>query len=150
MAWHDYHFVTHWKIKGPIELIFQILKDGPNYAQWWKPAYQESKAIEGQRVLSRIRAKLPYTLEFITEPIREDPPHELEFRASGELVGTGLWKLHQNGPIVEMEFHWNVRAEKPLVRWLSPFLKPLFRWNHDWVMRTGENDLQAEVNRNRC
>jgi hypothetical protein len=102
-----------------------------------------------RKVRSLVRAKLPYTLNFTTELVRERPPHELEIKASGELVGTGLWKLNEKDGWTEIEFHWDVRAEKPLVRWLSFLLKPLFRWNHDWVMRVGERGLQGEINRRR-
>ncbi|MBI2083723.1 MAG: SRPBCC family protein [Deltaproteobacteria bacterium] len=144
---HDYQFVTHWKIRGDCHEVFAILKDGANYARWWQPAYQESKLLSDKKVISKVRAKLPYTLRFMTELVREDPPWQLEIRVSGELVGTGLWTLSQHGPDTKIEFHWNVRAEKRLVRWFSPFLKPLFRWNHNWVMSTGEEALQIEINK---
>ncbi|MBI2067562.1 MAG: hypothetical protein HYT77_06100 [Deltaproteobacteria bacterium] len=144
---HDYRFVTHWRIRGNCHEVFSILRDGAHYARWWRPAYQESKQLSDKKVSSKVRAKLPYTLQFITELVRENAPWELEIHASGELVGTGRWTLSQHGPHAEIEFHWNVRAEKPLVRWLSPFLKSLFRWNHNWVMSTGEQALQAEVDK---
>ena len=35
-----------------------------------------------------------------------------------------------------------VRAGKPLIRRFSPIFKPLFRANHNWVMRRGEVALQ--------
>ena len=147
MPSHDYYFVTHWRVHGRRPAVFEILKEGEQYARWWRPAYQETRRVGERKVLATVRARLPYTLQFTTELVRESPDRELEIRASGELVGTGLWKLEQQGPEVCIEFHWQVRAEKPLVRWLSPFLKPLFRWNHDWVMATGERALQAEVDR---
>lgn len=143
MAFSDYSFVTHWRIKGPIRTVFAILKDGKNYAKWWRPAYVSSEEVSPNRVLSLVRARLPYTLTFVTEPVREIPPHEFEILAAGELAGTGLWRLEESGDWVDIDFLWNVRAEKPLVRWLSLFLKPLFKWNHDWVMRAGERGLQG-------
>jgi len=143
----DYHFVTHWRVKGPIQKIYEILKDGRSYSRWWRPAYVSSEEVEPRKIEALVRAKLPYTLRFTTEVIHEDPPHEFKIRASGELEGTGLWKLHQDGEMTEVTFFWDVRAQKTLVRWLSFLLKPLFIWNHDWVMKTGETALQAEVNR---
>lgn len=145
MAFYDYSFVTHWKVRGPIRAVYAILKDGKNYSRWWRPAYLKSEEIAPNRVQSLVRAKLPYTLIFTTEPVRENPPHEFEIRASGELAGTGLWKLRQEGEWTYAEFHWNVRAEKPLVRWLSFLLKPIFKWNHDWVMKTGEACLSQLI-----
>lgn len=147
MPFSDYHFITRWKIRGPIEKAYQILSDGKNYAAWWRPAYLSTHEISPKKILARVRAKLPYTLSFTTELERQNPPHEFKIRATGELQGTGLWKLKQAGETAEIEFYWDVRAEKPLVRWLSFLLKPLFVWNHDWVMNVGEKALQAEMDR---
>ncbi len=147
MAIFDYHFVTRWKIEGRAEDIFEILKDGERYQDWWRPAYLSSERIGEKKVRARVRALLPYTLEFTTELVREERPLELELRSTGELEGKGVWRLRPNGAITEVEFYWDVRANKPLLRWLSFLLKPLFRWNHDWVMSTGEARLQEKVNR---
>jgi hypothetical protein len=143
----DYHFVTHWRVKGPIQIAFEILKDGKNYAHWWKPAYVSSEEVGSQKVESLVRAKLPYTLRFTSQLIQETPPSELKIHATGELEGTGLWKLKQEGESTVIDFNWDVRANKAVVRWLSFLLKPLFSWNHDWVMNTGEKALQSEINR---
>jgi polyketide cyclase/dehydrase/lipid transport protein len=147
MGASDYHFVTHWKVRGPIRTVYDILKDGENYDRWWRPAYVRTDVVGTKKVRALVRAKLPYTLDFMTELVREDPPRELEIKSTGELAGRGIWKLVQNDGSVDVTFFWDVSAEKPLVKLLSPILKPLFRWNHDWVMKTGEPQLQAEVDR---
>lgn len=147
MGFSDYHFTSHWKVHGPIRVVYDILKDGERYDRWWKPAYVKTDVVGTQKVRALVRAKLPYTLDFTTELVREDPPKEIEIRALGELAGRGLWTLKEVGDEVAITFYWDVRAEKPLVRFLSPVLKPLFRWNHDWVMKTGEKGLQAEIDR---
>ncbi len=147
MTHSNYHFITHWQIKGRIQTVYDVLTDGANYARWWKPAYVSSEEIKPNVIRSKVRAKLPYTLTFVTEPVRENAPYEIEIKSSGDLVGTGLWTLKREGEFVLLEFTWGVRAEKPWVRYLSSFLKPLFRWNHDWVMSTGGKALQAEVRR---
>lgn len=141
----DYHFVTHWKVRGPIKTVFEILKDGESYSQWWQPAYLSTRAVGTKKVRSLVRAKLPYTLDFTTELVREDAPHEIEIRSTGELAGMGLWKLEQVGEVTEVQFFWDVRAEKLLVKLLSPLFKKVFRWNHDWVMALGEKGLQDEI-----
>lgn len=145
----DYRFVTHGKVEGPIRLVYDILKDGENYSQWW-PAFKSSRVVGlkgSHKIHSLVRARLPYTLSFTTELVRENPPTEIEIRATGELVGSGIWRLRETEEATEIEFEWDVRVEKPLIKWLTPILKPLFRWNHDWVMRVGEVCLQKEVER---
>lgn len=146
----DYRFVTRWKIRGPIRLVYDVLKDGEAYDRWWKPAYVRTSMVGTNKVRALVRAKLPYTLDFTTELVREDVPRAIEIRATGELAGRGLWELAEDGRgAVDVTFHWDVSAEKSWVKFLSPILKPLFRWNHDWVMRTGEPALQREVDRRR-
>jgi hypothetical protein len=41
-----------------------------------------------------------------------------------------------------VSYDWRVRAGKPLIRRFSPIFKPLFRANHNWVMRRGEVALR--------
>lgn len=151
MGFSDYHFVTHWRIKGPIHIVYDILKDGLHYSQWWKPSYVNSSEIRdesgAQKVHCTVRARLPYTLTFTTELVRENLPHEILVKSTGELIGTGLWKLRQKDEYTLVEFYWDVKATKPLIRRLSFFLKPFFQWNHSWVMRNGEVCLQNEVTR---
>ncbi len=143
----EYHFITHWSIRGPIGVVFEILRDGAGYSRWWGPAYRITEEVGPKLIRSVVRARLPYTLEFTSQLVREDPPYELEIHATGELEGRGHWRLSQVGFLTEVVFHWDVRAHKPLIRWFSFLLKPLFRWNHDWVMHLGEKRLQAEVDR---
>jgi hypothetical protein len=40
-----------------------------------------------------------------------------------------------------------VDANKPLLRWLSPVLKPAFEVNHKWAMARGEESLIRELER---
>ena len=143
----SYHFITHWKIRGPIGVVYGILKDGPRYADWWRPAYVRSEAAGPNKVRSLVRAKLPYTLEFITEGVKEDPPHSFTLRSTGELAGTGVWSLCQEGTWTSVEFVWDVSTEKKWIRRLTPLLRPFFSWNHNWVMKQGGTRLQEEVNR---
>ena len=145
MAIYDYHFVTHWKIKGSPEQIFNILKEGQHYDQWWKPAYVKTLKLNDNKIEALVRAKLPYTLTFVTELISEIPNKEIKIKSTGELEGSGLWQLEPDGVYTKVNFFWDVQASKPLIRWLSLILKPLFKWNHDWVMKTGECCLQKEV-----
>ncbi len=142
---HQYHFLTRWKFRGPVEKIYKILSAGKDYPRWWKPAYVACREVAPRKIEALVRARLPYTLKFTTELIREVPNREFEIRATGELDGRGLWKFHPDGEFTHLEFFWDVQATKPLMRRLSFLLKPLFVWNHNWVMDTGESALQAEV-----
>jgi hypothetical protein len=149
MSAADYRFVTPWRVRGLRETVYRTLLDGVHYPRWWKPAYISCRELAPKKIEMVVRGKLPYTLTFTTEVIRENPFEEFEVRATGELDGTGLWTLRQDGAFTELVFYWNVRVTKPLVRHFSYFLKPLLVWNHNWVMSTGEKALQEEIFRRR-
>ena len=57
--------------------------------------------------------------------------------AEGELRGTGTWRLSEAGDVVRVSYAWNVTTTQAWMRWSAPLLRPLFRWNHDAVMRAG-------------
>lgn len=145
MSFFDYRFITHWRIRGPINLVYSLLKEGGNYSKWWGSAYKSSREVGQNAFEVLVRAKLPYTLRFTTELIDENPPYGFTLRATGELEGTGRWELNPQGETTEVIFYWNVRANKRIIRWFSFLLKPFFVWNHHWVMKEGEKGLQKEV-----
>ena len=57
----------------------------------------------------------------------------------------GQWRAvvapHEGGARVATT--WQVTVLKPIVRWLSPVLRPLFAWNHRWTTPRGEAGLRA-------
>ena len=59
--------------------------------------------------------------------------------------GVHTIQLEPEGKVTRITFDWRISAEKPLLRWLSPLLKPLFRWNHHWAMSTGLPRLRTEA-----
>ena len=48
---------------------------------------------------------------------------------------------------MNITYDWRIRAEKPLLRYLSFLLKPVFSANHRWAMARGEESLKAELAR---
>lgn len=71
-------------------------------------------------------------------------------RASGDFEGEGRWSFQANGPNVDIEYIWTIEANKPLLRYLSFLLRPLFAANHRWAMARGEESLQRELSRRRA
>lgn len=41
-----------------------------------------------------------------------------------------------------MAFDWRVYADRALLRYLTPLLRPLFRWNHDWSIQRAIEGLE--------
>jgi hypothetical protein len=61
----------------------------------------------------------------------------------GPVTDASRWRLEPEGEGTRVILEWNPRVEKPLVKILSPILKPIFRWNHDWTMKLGERRIAA-------
>ena len=41
-----------------------------------------------------------------------------------------------------MRFDWRVHADRPLLRVLTPVLRPAFRWNHAWAIARAVEGLE--------
>ncbi|MEW5961845.1 MAG: polyketide cyclase, partial [Chloroflexota bacterium] len=84
---------------------------------------------------------LPYRLTFDMQTTRIEPLLALEGIASGELEGTGRWRFSTDGPLTIVHYDWQVHTTKRWMNWLAPLAGPIFRWNHDVVMRQGGHGL---------
>ena len=157
MASTDYVFVDHWRVLGTLEEVADILSSGPDLARWWPSTYLEVRILDpgNERHVGEVgsvyaKGWLPYTIRFTYRIVEERYPHGFTIEAQGDLTGRGVWTLEQDGPWVLSTYEWTIRADKPLLRSLSFFLKPLFRSNHNWTMRKGEESLKLELARRRA
>ena len=47
------------------------------------------------------------------------------------------WWPSVGGPVTRVEYDWRIRAQKGLLKVLSPVMRPLFSANHHWAMAQG-------------
>jgi hypothetical protein len=66
-----------------------------------------------------------------------EKPLLIEADAEGELTGQGRWRLFEQDGVTAVLYEWNVATTKPWMNALAPALRPVFEWNHNWVMRNG-------------
>lgn len=153
---NDYRFVDCWRVEGTVAEVFEILEDTESLGHWWSSVYFDVQLLEpsredgtGRRISLKATGWLPYILkiEFITTEKREDG---FTVKATGELEGVGIWHFEQDGDFVNVTFDWTVIANKPIIEKLSFLLKPIFRSNHNWTMRRGEESLKLELLRRRA
>lgn len=143
----DYRFVTVWRLPAPIGAVWQAIIESERWPQWWKGVVSvtalDDAAEPGVGSSYRYvwRSKLPYTLWFDMEVTRVEEPHLLEGRATGELEGTGLWELSEEDGATMVRYTWSVRTTRPWMNLLAPIARPLFAWNHDYVMARGGEGL---------
>ncbi|MBV9645798.1 MAG: SRPBCC family protein [Verrucomicrobia bacterium] len=152
MATNDYHFVTRWRVLATPAAVYDLLVDAQSYLRWWPQVYLEVTTITppGEHGLGAVndlhtRGKLPYTLRWRARVTETRYPAGFTIEATGDFLGRGIWSFEKDGDGVNVIFDWRLRAEKPLLRYLSFLFKPLFRANHRWAMARGREGLQKEL-----
>jgi hypothetical protein len=68
-------------------------------------------------------------------------PARLGGVASGELAGTGRWRLYEEAGTTAVLYEWDVRTTRAWMNLLAPLARPIFAWNHNWVMGNGGEGL---------
>jgi hypothetical protein len=148
-----YHFITHWQVEGTVAQISKLLGEVERLPVWWPSVYLDVMVLEvgepngvGKRVTLYTKGWLPYTLrwQFLVTEVSDT---QSILQATGDFVGYGIWTFAQNGQCVDVTYDWQIAAEKPLLRLMSPLLKPLFSMNHHWAMQQGEISLKLELHR---
>jgi hypothetical protein len=156
MSVNDYRFIDRWRVAGTVAEVADILEDALSLARWWPSVYFEVQELEpggehgiGKLISLRAGGWLPYTLRLNFRTIESRYPDGFSMEATGDLEGRGIWTLEQDGSFVDVTYDWTIRANKPIVDKLSFLLKPVFRSNHNWTMRRGEESLKLELLRRR-
>jgi carbon monoxide dehydrogenase subunit G len=136
----DYHYVSTWQLKAPIEQVWAALNDLDHLPAWYS-GVQEAQELApgdtqgiGRRVRYVIKGRLPLQLAFEATTTRSLPPRDQELRAEGELAGTGRWSLEQQGEVTTARYTWDVRTTRPWMNLLAPVARPIFAWNSKGVM----------------
>ena len=157
MASNEYHFITHWHIKGTVKEIAEVLSQATELPRWWPSVYLDIQELEagdengiGKVIHLYTKGWLPYTLRWSFRVTESRYPFGFTLEAWGDFIGRGIWTFEQDGEWVNITYDWKIRAEKPLLRYLSFLLKPIFGANHQWAMRMGEESLKLELMRRRA
>jgi hypothetical protein len=121
-----------------------VLATPINFPDWWQGVYLQATALDSaaRHVAVLTKGWLPYKLRWTIETIRMEKPNLIEFKASGDFsTDSSKWLLRAEGSATRVTLDWNPKVEKPIVKLLSPVLKPVFEWNHHWAMNRGEKQL---------
>jgi Polyketide cyclase / dehydrase and lipid transport len=145
----NYHFITHWKVKASCEEVYRFLEDVESLPFWWSKVYKQATVIKkegvnglGREVVFVTKGLLPYYLHWGLQVTSVNFPNGFSFQANGDFDGLGQWRFEQHGTYCHIVFDWCVTVNKPLIKHLTPLLKPIFELNHLWAMRQGENSIQ--------
>jgi len=107
------------------------------------------RSVEGDEKVTqhRFKGRLPYTLDMRAEMVRKDRPRRFEVRVDGDLRGKGIWTFTPRNGGTDVRWDWIVFADRPLLRYLTPVLRPLFRWNHNWAVARAREGLEPYARR---
>jgi hypothetical protein len=143
------HFdlVSHWRIPAPVDRVWAALTDPEGWPNWW-PCVRAVRTLRsgdpsGVGSVRSIRWStwLPYEIVIEVEAVEALRHERLRGRSRGQVRGEGIWLLRAAEGLTDVTYVWRVELAEPWMRWLAPLLAPLFRWNHDGVMRAGEAGL---------
>jgi uncharacterized protein YndB with AHSA1/START domain len=142
----EYVFIDEWDVNAPQEVVFNALADSGTYPDWWKPVYK-TVLVDGPPEVGRtskqcFKGRLPYELNTTSEIVQYEPPRHFEVSVVGALPGRGVWTLTPRDGKVHIHFDWRVIADRPLLRYLTPVLRPVFRWNHNWSIKRAIEGLE--------
>lgn len=139
----DYAFLTAWLLDSPREPVWDVIYDQERWPEWWRGVeeVEERNGGDGNRIgaVSRMvwKSLLPYRVEFEVTTTRIERPHLLQADAVGELTGIGRWRLYEQDGATAVLYEWNVATTKAWMNLVAPLARPVFEWNHDWVMARG-------------
>jgi hypothetical protein len=153
----EYSFLTHWRFDDArLTEVADIIEDTISFSRWWPQLFKAVTVVKpgtdhglGQVAYCECRARLPYTLRFTYTVVNVNYPNGSTVSSTGDLIGTGIWRLTQRDSGVDADYEWTVRLEKPFLRLLSPIARPFLAANHEWSMARGQEGLRDELIRRR-
>ena len=156
MSTRNYHFIDKWRVAADLKEVADIIEDALSLPRWWPSVYFEVRELEagvehgiGKLISLRAGGWLPYTLRINFRTVASRYPNGFSMEATGDLEGKGIWTFEQDGAFVNVTYDWTIRANNPIIENLSFLLKPIFRSNHNWTMKRGEESLKLELLRRR-
>jgi len=148
----EFCFVTVWRIEAPLHQVCEAVSRCLHWPQWWEGVEKVEEFDPGDESgigsLRRFtwRGRLPYRLTFDMRVTRAVPHRMLEGRASGEVEGVGCWHFSDDGGVTVVRYEWQVRTNRLWMNLIAPIARPLFKWNHDQVMRRGAEGMARLLN----
>ncbi|MBV9334979.1 MAG: SRPBCC family protein [Solirubrobacterales bacterium] len=146
-----YRFVDEWDVAAAPEAVFDAIADSRTYPNWWRPVYLKVEAdgvvAVGSTALHHFKGRLPYHLHTRSVVVEIERPRRVVANVDGDLRGRGTWTLTPTGDGTHVRFDWQVYADRRVLRVLTPVLRPIFRWNHNWAIARAMEGLGSYAQR---
>lgn len=150
-----YHMMTNWQVEADIREIWDILTHPEALSRWCPSVYIRTTIIEagdpdtgiGRTLDLYTKGWLPYTLRWQACVTDVNEPHGYTITADGDFIGRGIWTFKQVGSVVDTTYDWKIEVTKPLLKYFTPILRPIFNANHHWAMDQAHKSLLLELKR---
>jgi uncharacterized protein YndB with AHSA1/START domain len=142
---------TVFTLGAPRGAVYEAVREVLDWPRWWRGCEQvttlASGGSNGVGARHRIvwRSRLPYRVAIDVEVTEVHPGALIRARSQGDLDGQGTWRFTDVPAGTRVQYLWEVETRKRWMRRLAPALAPLFRLNHDWLMRAGAAGLAQRV-----
>lgn len=151
-ASNQYHLTTLWRLGAPVDIVWEVITHPEHWPDWWAGA-ESVVALEvgdadglGARQQYTWKGRLPYRLRFTSCVTRVERHRLLEARVVGQVEGVGRWHFAFQDGVTSLRYEWLVRTTPLWMNLLAPLARPVFRWNHDALMRAGGIGLAHRLN----
>jgi len=129
--------------------VFDLLADARTYPSWWRPVYLEAESDgppePGRESRQHFKGRLPYHLRTRSTITVFEPPRLIGADVVGDLRGRGLWTLTPAAGGTHVRFDWQVFADKPLLRGLTPVPGRCFGGTMPGRLRALRRDLSRPL-----
>ena len=145
---NEYRYIDRWHVDAPVEEAYDFIGNMLGYPAWWGRVFlsvtgDPGPPQAGSTVRIESRSFLPYIIRWQIEITEADRPRTFSFRMSGDYLGSGRWAFTPAAEGTSVTFEFEPLIEKRVVKYLSPFVRPVFLWNHGWAMKRGQEGLAA-------
>ena len=117
---------------------------------WWKGVQdeiiQENDAMVSMGSEIHVEKHVALYIFFWMKLVEKEDRKLLQGIAFGELEGEGTWYFQEENCITKVQYHWNVKTNKAWMNYFAFILKPIFKFNHNIVMRWGAKGLAKKLN----
>jgi uncharacterized protein YndB with AHSA1/START domain len=146
-----YELLSTWLLQAPRGAVWEAIEDASAWPSWWRGVVSAERVGDGdadgvgRRYRVRWRSAVPYAIGFEFEVLETEAPGYMTGRAVGELEGTGTWRLFEEHGVTAVTYDWRVRTTRAWMNLVAPLARPVFEWNHCWVMARGGEGLAQRL-----
>lgn len=134
-------FEHQWHLPFDPDVVYAALADVDSYRLWW-PQVRRMQRIDDESNHAFVRSLLPYTLHLVlTREVEDRDAGVLRVRIGGDLEGWSQWRVEDDAGATLAHYDQEATVTAPGLGRLVPLARPLLRFNHTLMMRSGEEGL---------